>query len=167
MTPFKNNLREGDEVLNVRTRKQGRVIETPAPQAKRVKVLGVGGQRFREADVMDLRLVVDGKPEDAPPIDGDPNDSGPRVPKGVNPGRMAMPTLEANGRPLFESFNLEWRQVREQPGLRQKQVAHILQNASDAALSVELRQPSSTLTWVVEMAVREALARLLMRRISP
>lgn len=71
--PFKNCLRGGDEVFDTVTKKIGVVAASPWATKRNVSVRFVPALKAERLDVMKLRLVVDGKPEDTPPIEGDPD----------------------------------------------------------------------------------------------
>lgn len=68
--PFCNNLRKGDEV-DFHGRR-GVVHSQPRETSTKVHVLFDGINTPRYVPVIDLRLVIDGKPEDVAPIDGVP-----------------------------------------------------------------------------------------------
>lgn len=70
--PYCNNLRKDDVVEVASTLRRGVVATGPREQSRTVAVLLHGTNTPRYLDVLDLRLVVDGKSEEVPPIDGDP-----------------------------------------------------------------------------------------------
>lgn len=72
MIPFCNNLKKDDAVFDVETKRPGKIANNPRETSRFVSVLLQGTTTPRSIDVMRLRLVVDGKPEDVPPIDGEP-----------------------------------------------------------------------------------------------
>ena len=70
MADFSNNLRAGDKVFDVELKRNGLV--SVASETKRlVKVILDGNKNAKTCDITTLRLVVDGKPEDVAPFDGD------------------------------------------------------------------------------------------------
>lgn len=71
MSDFSNNLRVGDTVLDTDSRRQGEVVET-SEHKRNIRVKFPGGVNARRLDVMKVRLVVDGNPEDVPPVTGEP-----------------------------------------------------------------------------------------------
>lgn len=70
--PFCNNLKKDDPVFDVETKRPGKIANNPRETSRFVSVLLQGTTTPRSIDVMRLRLVVDGKPEDVPPIEGEP-----------------------------------------------------------------------------------------------
>lgn len=71
MTPFCNNLRDGDPVLDVESNRPAKVVGQPRESSTNVKVLFQGTNTPRYVPLALLRLVVDGKPEDCAPHDGE------------------------------------------------------------------------------------------------
>ena len=72
MLPFCNNLRKGDRVLDSASGRPGIVDMNPRETSRSVSVVLQGIKTHRRFDVMNLRLIVDGKAEDHPPVDGMP-----------------------------------------------------------------------------------------------
>lgn len=72
MTEFNNNLRTGDQVFHVGRKQRGIVDRDPSPKSRETRVIFDGMVNAKRADVMDLRLIVNGEPEEHPPIDGEP-----------------------------------------------------------------------------------------------
>lgn len=73
MSPFANNCTENDRVLDIESKCQGKVARTPRdPGSRRTAILFDGTVSPRYVDVMRLRLVVKGVPEENPPIEGEP-----------------------------------------------------------------------------------------------
>ncbi len=72
--PFRNNLVQNDRVFDTVSTRQGKVSRTPKNDQNRMTcILFDGTQSEKYVDVMQLRLIVDGRtPEDVPPIDGEP-----------------------------------------------------------------------------------------------
>lgn len=68
--PFCNNLRKGDQVLCMLTKRRGIVANDPRENSRQSAVTFEGTNSFRYLFVKNLRLIVDGKPEDVPPCDG-------------------------------------------------------------------------------------------------
>ena len=71
MTAFHNNLQRGDRVLDTASGRQGTVQMNPRANSVNVSVLFDGLTAQRYVPVAGLRLIVDGKPEDVPPVDGE------------------------------------------------------------------------------------------------
>lgn len=71
MTPFCNNLRDGDPVLDVESNRPAKVVGQPRESSVNVKVLFQGTSTPRYVPISQLRLVVDGKSEDVAPHDGE------------------------------------------------------------------------------------------------
>ena len=77
-TTFENNLVKDDPVWNAHLKRMGVVVEA-RKERRNVKVRLLGNKNVRNIDVTDLRLVVDGKPEETAPFDGPlPPKDGPR-----------------------------------------------------------------------------------------
>lgn len=71
--PFSNNLDKNNRVIDVISNRQGKVNVQPRESTRMTKVLFDGKSAAVYVDVMNLRLVLDGKQaEDLPPIDGEP-----------------------------------------------------------------------------------------------
>lgn len=72
--PFRNNLVQNDRILDTISNKQGKVARTPKNDKNRMTCVQYDGQSAqRYVDVMQLRIIVDGRtPDDGPPIDGEP-----------------------------------------------------------------------------------------------
>jgi hypothetical protein len=68
--PFCNNLRKGDTVDH--RGRRGVVFSQPRERSAKAHVLFEGIDTPRYLPVLELRLVVDGVPEDVPPCDGEP-----------------------------------------------------------------------------------------------
>lgn len=67
---FKNNLRTLDIVMH--GDRKAVVWGQPRESSTQVQVMYPGCKAPRYVPVVDVRLIVDGKPEDVPPIDGVP-----------------------------------------------------------------------------------------------
>lgn len=82
---FSNNLQKNDRVLDTVSGRQGKVKWTPrAPAQRRTAILIDGRSVHQYLDVMQLRLIVDGKtPEETPPVDGTPPEEPMRRPAGA------------------------------------------------------------------------------------
>jgi hypothetical protein len=72
MTAYANNLRKNDPVIDANTKRPGKVAADVRETSRTVLVQFQGESSPRRTDVMDLRLVVDGRPEEIPPINGVP-----------------------------------------------------------------------------------------------
>lgn len=72
MTPYCNNLRDGDPVLDVESNRPAKVVGQPRDSSVNVKVLFQGTNTPRYVPITQLRLVVDGVAESVPPCDGVP-----------------------------------------------------------------------------------------------
>lgn len=97
---YHNNLRTGDQVWNVETKRRGLVGQQPRESSRMTAVIYDGTTTARYTDVAVLRLMVDGKiAEDVPPIDGDL----PPLPENHRPPRSSA-TVVSSGpiRPLEE-----------------------------------------------------------------
>ena len=71
MTEFHNNLRTGDQVFHVARKQRGIVDRDPSPKGRETRVIFDGMVNAKRADVLDLRLIVNGVPEEHPPVDGE------------------------------------------------------------------------------------------------
>jgi hypothetical protein len=80
MMPFCNNLKKGDSVEISGSGRRGVVAMQPSETARRVSILLEGLVTPRYFPVLQLRLVVDGKAETVPPIDGELPPALPRNP---------------------------------------------------------------------------------------
>lgn len=69
---FTNNLTQNDRVLDTVTKRQGKVARTPREGSRTVVILFDGKERAKSCDVMTLRFLVNGKPEDFAPVEGEP-----------------------------------------------------------------------------------------------
>ena len=72
MSTYRNNLKKGDPVIAKDTRRPGEIAADVRHNSRTVMVKFQGVPTPQRVDVLQLRLVVDGKPEDCPPIDGQP-----------------------------------------------------------------------------------------------
>ena len=90
-TPFCNNLKKGDPVLDTITNRPAKVARTPQSEQQRmVALIYQGTTSPRYADVMQLRLIVEGKAEAEPPVTGEPP---PVAPKEIHSsGQVYRPT---------------------------------------------------------------------------
>lgn len=71
--PFCNNLKKDDPVLDTVSNRPARVARTPQSDQQRMVALTFQGTNSsRYIDVMQLRLIVNGKPEPDAPVDGTP-----------------------------------------------------------------------------------------------
>lgn len=94
--PFSNNLDKDNRVLDVVSNRQGKVSVQPRESTRMTKVLFDGKSSAVYVDVMNLRLVLNGKAaEDVPPIDGEP----PPLPSAKVAGPAAAPPI-GQGDPL-------------------------------------------------------------------
>lgn len=74
-TPYQNNLALNDRVFDTESKRQGKVARMPRETSRSVSVLFDGTTNPRYLDIMQLRLMPDGRtPEDVPPCDGVPAD---------------------------------------------------------------------------------------------
>lgn len=72
LTPFCNNLKAGDRVMDVKSKRQAKVQRTPQDDTSRMTcIIYEGTTTGRYVDVMDLRLILNGRIEEVPPIDGE------------------------------------------------------------------------------------------------
>lgn len=71
ITPFCNNLRDGDPVLDVESNRPAKVVGQPRESSVNVKVQFQGTNSTRYVPLAQLRLIVDGKAEDCAPHDGE------------------------------------------------------------------------------------------------
>jgi hypothetical protein len=98
MTPFCNNLRKGDVVVETLSKRTGTVQMNPRPTSLNVSVLFDGLSAQRYVPLKQLRLVVDGRPEDVPPIDG-------KLPEGPHEeDPTEVPKFSAEDRILLAQF---------------------------------------------------------------
>lgn len=88
-SPFCNNLRKDDVVLhgpltnwrgNPAKGRRAVVAMQPRETSTNVAVIFDGTESVRYVPVQDLRLIVDGKPEDVPPYNGELPGDKPRAP---------------------------------------------------------------------------------------
>lgn len=93
MTAYRNNLQRGDEVLEVLSRRRGTVANTPRETSPTAAVTFSGLKSPQPVLVKNLRLFVNGKPEDEPPCDGE----APAVI--LAPDRPARPAVDPAGAP--------------------------------------------------------------------
>lgn len=95
--PFSNNLDLNNRVLHVPSGKQGKVAVQPRDRTRMTKIIFDGRSSGQYVDVMDLRLILDGKvAEDVPPVDGEPPEKpGPntRAPAPAGPQGSALELL--------------------------------------------------------------------------
>lgn len=94
--PFCNNLRKGDPVQYQGRR--GVVASQPRESSALTQVLFDGIKSPRYLPVLDLRLLIDGVPEDVPPCDGVPPGAKPRA---ANTSPIAPGTLRQEIRALI------------------------------------------------------------------
>lgn len=119
MTPFCNNLRDGDPVLDLATRRPAKVVGQPRESSTNVKVLFQGTNTPRYVPLAQLRLVVDGKPEDCAPCDGEipvKQDEAP-VPPASTAGLDARDVIKEQRDRLktkMDAMNKEFAGYREQ-----------------------------------------------------
>lgn len=69
---FCNNLKKGDLVYHAVKKRVAEIAMQPRETSATVQVVYEGTKSNQSAPVMDLRLIVDGKPESVPPVDGEP-----------------------------------------------------------------------------------------------
>lgn len=107
MRPFYNNLVREDRVFDTATNRHGKVCRTPQSSSQRMTpVILDGTNSVRYIDVMQLRLVADGRtPEDDPPVDGEPDKAGIRT-------EAAAPVVTPASRPLNEPTTLDLLRTR-------------------------------------------------------
>lgn len=100
--PFANNLDKNNRVLDVITNRQGKVAIQPRESTRMTKVIFDGRSSGQYVDVMNLRLILDGRQaEDVPPIDGDP----PPLPEGNDGPRRAFSARTAGVAPALQGFD--------------------------------------------------------------
>lgn len=68
--PFTNNLTKNDRVYDTVAQRQGKVARTPHSRSTAIIYDGTNTQRY--VDVTRLRFMVNGQPEEEPPIEGVP-----------------------------------------------------------------------------------------------
>jgi len=104
--PYCNNLKKGDHVLDVVSKTRGKVAADPRENATTASVSF--GISIRRIPVADLRLIVDGVPEDVPPCNGTPpqRDEAPARPRyeKMTPMQARIAGLEADLRDLDLGF---------------------------------------------------------------
>lgn len=111
LRPFRNNLEKGDQVLHVPTGRRGIVAGKPRPDTKRrTYVLFDGMKAPLPLDVLDLRFIVDGTPEEVPPIDGEIADAPPLEPAVIFSRRSPANRSSDDGEKLNPVENM--RQLR-------------------------------------------------------
>lgn len=119
-TPFRNNLKKGDRVLDATTKLAGTVARDPGEKNRRTYVLFSVRERAKGVDVMTLRFIPpnDNVAEDVPPIEGEP----PPYPKfemhapGIAPVSVdPVSLLKADKAGLereIETMNIRAREIR-------------------------------------------------------
>lgn len=80
---YRNNLQKGDRVVHAETKRPGDV-KWAAESSVWAGVVWQGTKSPQQVHVSKLRLVVNGVPEDVPPIDGE-------IPAAVSADRIAAP----------------------------------------------------------------------------
>lgn len=117
--PFRNNLAKGDRVLDVRTKRLADVMAQPREDSVNVMVSYQGHSALTRTyvGVEHLRLVVDGKPEEVPPIDGEIPEHPSSSKKGLPPAAFLSPVeslkIELSGNLLeIEEMNTRCKQIR-------------------------------------------------------
>lgn len=102
MMPYCNNLKMGDPVLDVVRSRKGTVAAQPRESSTNVQIEFEGNTAAIYVPIRQLRLIVDGQPEDVPPHDGELPAAAPRA---TGP-RPAKPVVVAAGtdvtKPLHE-----------------------------------------------------------------
>lgn len=99
MTEFKNNLRTGDQVLDTVKGRRALVDRTPREKSRGVSLTYDGTASSRYADVMELRLIVNGEPEEHPPVDGVPPEIENAQP--LPTGKLAWHPIDVGGLRLY------------------------------------------------------------------
>lgn len=89
--PYCNNLRLGDEVEIASSKRRGIVTTQPRQSSAGAQVRVHGLKTALYYHVSNLRLVVDGKAEDVPPIDGEVPVRPDERPKAHNPAHCPVP----------------------------------------------------------------------------
>lgn len=94
---FSNNLQQNDRVLDTVSGRQGKVARTPrSPEQRRTSIVFDGNSAAQYLDVMQLRLIVNGKtPEEGPPVDGTPPEDEKPVPTAAANGHVLTAALDA------------------------------------------------------------------------
>lgn len=94
MTRFKNNLKKEDRVRDVASNRSGKVATNPRESSRYVAVIYDGNNSPTSVSIKNLRLMIDGRPEDTAPCDGDPDEPRP------GDARPEPPKVEARVRGL-------------------------------------------------------------------
>lgn len=102
MADFANNLRVGDKVLDVESGRNG-LVSVVSEKRRLTKVILDGNTNAKTCDVTNLRLIVNGQPEDVAPFSGPLPEAG-QPPK---PGAPAYPAVR-----LVEVTPLESMEAR-------------------------------------------------------
>lgn len=71
-TPYCNNLAKDDVIVHAETRRVGKVAHNPEETSRMVGIVWQGTKSVQYVDILLLRYVVNGRPEDVPPCDGTP-----------------------------------------------------------------------------------------------
>lgn len=126
MIPYCNNLRAGDVVLNIETKRNGTVAKDPRDDARTVLVKLDGTNSAIRFHVLKLRLIVDGKPEECPPISGDPGEPDPEQPKISRSSDDPIPVLKATRDGIakhMEAIEGEFKGLKERRDRLDKAIA--------------------------------------------
>lgn len=102
-TQYRNNLQKGDRVMHAENRRVGEV-KYAGETSVWAGVVWQGTKSPQQTHVSKLRLVVNGKPEDVPPIDGEIPDglTAPRIDPSPAPDGLAA--LRSERRQLNEEM---------------------------------------------------------------
>ena len=73
MSAFCNNLQKGDTVEDVKTKRRGKVANTPRETTRKTQIQWADGPKT-QVDILRLRLVIGNEVEDCPPCDGEPEE---------------------------------------------------------------------------------------------
>ena len=126
-TPFHNNLEKNDRVFDTESKRQAKVARTPRGKARLTAITYDGTTTPRYVDVMQLRLMPDGRtPEDCPPIEGTPPEKfdGADPDSGSEPDALTSLRAElAKNNAEMSGMNARFKTLREQNDRIEKAIA--------------------------------------------
>lgn len=115
MKPFRNNLEKDDAVFDTVSKRPGAVMARPFRSRRATLVRLQGSKDEDHLDVMQLRLLVNGKTEEVAPIDGEPPslDQPAKTPKAASGDPVALLKAEkASNKVKMDSMTAEFKVLR-------------------------------------------------------
>ena len=95
MSAFCNHLTKGDRVLNTKLGREGTIAAKPRETSRYVQIQYDNRTSVGSADVMDLRIILDGRAEDVPPVTGEPPERQTRTEAQESEEDAVLTTLRA------------------------------------------------------------------------